>query len=1782
MKKRILSILLTLCMTLCLTPISVFAEEVGTEGSAAIQLGTDALSVLSKNVNTATAPTVYFGQNHENNPAAWRVIGYDGSGVTSSKGDITLLAAGAMGVIPFVDTILNNEYAPSNLKTAIDALAEKLTTEENPAVKKRTLTSGSYDGENTDCVAGGQVDNAVFWPLSAKEAIAVNNDLRALNPAHPNWVDSGWWLRSPGSDKYRLAVVRSEDSVQYSGFSVLIFNNYRTVRPAFNLNLNSVLFASAAVGGKPDGGLTEVSKYSGNEWKLTLLDSRRNFAVTEKTVSAAPDDTVTLNYKGATTGKNEYISVILADNNGAQYYGRVAQPTAKSGTVEIKIPSDIAPGDYTMKVFSEQYNGDCKTDLASAFADVTLTVESQPDEQFTLAPGGRYYFDLSAMNISGTVNSNLPDSTLHYVPFTYAGTVNAYKLTSEMATTEEYAQKNKYPHSLFIADYAVTHTVSWDDLNTAGLIFGKNYASGGVDYTLRAPSVGSDNRGSGDSERGTPQSNEWDRILDKDSGYIKNWNGIFSWGQDTTRYNSSLRAIRGYDSGRRWNDDDATDFLPLVGFRPVLEVLNPDTLSSDGLKVVTLDLGGGTLGGSSDAIQIIVKNGSDFTAPASDGMTRPDGNTGSYFMWRGSNGKLYAPGASVPADVTKLTAQFVLSEQFSLTPGGRYYFDLSAMNISGTVNSNLPDSTLHYVPFTYVGTVGAYSLKNEADKDTTPYEHSLFIANYNVTHTVSWNDLNTAGLLFGKDYASGGVDYTLRAPSVGSDHIGGGDIERGTPQSNEWDAVLDKNSGYIKNWNGIYSWGQDTTRYNSSHRAVRGYSSARFWLYLTATNSGPYVGFRPVLEILNPNTLSSDGLKVVTLDLGGGTLGNSSEDIQIIVKNGSEFTAPASDGLTRPDGDTDNYFMWLDGNGNSYEPSGSVPADVTELTVQWTAPTYAVTLNTNGGTINNGNVTGYTYGVGATLPAADDMTYTGHTFKGWYDNENLTGSPVTAIGGAETGNKEYWAKWEINQYTVTVKPENGKADIIITQDYGTPITAPTLTREGYTFKGWDKEIPKTMPAENITVKAQWEINQYTITFDTNGGSEIAPITQDYGTEITAPDNPTRKGYTFKGWDKKIPETMPAENITVKAQWEVNQYTITFDTNGGSEIAPITQDYGTEITAPDNPTRKGYTFKGWDKEIPETMPAENITVKAQWEINQYTITFDTNGGSEIAPITQDYGTEITAPDNPTRKGYTFKGWDKEIPETMPAENITVKAQWEINQYTITFDTNGGSEIAPITQDYGTEITAPDNPTRKGYTFKGWDKEIPETMPAENITVKAQWEINQYTITFDTNGGSEIAPITQDYGTEITAPDNPTRKGYTFKGWDKEIPKTMPAENITITARWKDTEKPTGEIIIGTNKWNEFLNELTFGIFFKDTQEVTINAVDNSGVVFVSYLVTDKELSEAELNSLVFRAYEEPFCIDPNGEYIVYVMLVDENINITYLRSDRITLDNIQPVISGIENGKTYCEAQTVTVDEKYVDTVTVNGTAVTLDADGGFVLPPTNGEQKIVVTDKAGNNAEMTVTVNNGHTFGEWVSDNNGKHTRKCTVDGCDAFETENCSGGNATCTEKAVCDVCGKAYGEFDGTNHEGGVQEWTTRTAFNHEQKWNCCGAVIVASEAHEWKDGVCRECGYVCLHNDADKDHICDYCKKTISEHVDKDKNHICDYCEKTISAHEDAPTEEIKKADTVTAKLPDDSKSPQTGDNSNLILWIALLIISGGVMKGVTVFGKSKKHSAKIKDK
>ena len=1288
MKKRLLSIVLILSMMMCLVPTSVFAEGEVPTGTAAIQFGTYAISVLSKNANSANAPTVYFGQNQENKPAAWRVIGYDGSGVASTQGNMTLLAAYNMGLSKFGES---NAYADSDLKTAIDALAGKLTAKETDAVEKRTLATGSYNGENTDCVegVGAAVSNAAFWPLSSKEANAVKEDLRIVDPEHPLWASSYWWLRSPGRVYDVAAYVTGYGSVDYTGWKV--YKEYG-VRPAFNLNLDSVLFASAAVGGKPDGGLQPVSQnYTGNEWKLTLYDSKRNnFSRTTWEVSTSTKGgTVEISYTDAKTGANEYISALIFDDvSNVIYYGRSNAPlTENDGTAQITIPAGFAEGTYTMSVFNEQYNGDCKTDLASGFADVKLTVEKQSDEQFTLAPGGRYYFDLSAMNIPGTVNSNLPDSTLHYVPFTYAGTVDAY------------------------------------------------------------------------------------------------------------------------------------------------------------------------------------------------------------------------------------------------------------------------------------------SVKNEADKDTTSYEHSLFIADYAMTHTVSWNELNEKSLIYGKDYAGGGVTYLLRAPSAGL-HYAYGQNAGGTPGNNEWDVILDKakqgnndnTNGYVKNWQDIYSWGQDKVASSSFDRSLRGYRSSRYWYIESATHADSTFGFRPVLEL--PTDLAADSLKTVELVLGRNMPGETYNRINIIVKNGESFKAPAAEGLPRPDGiSADALLWWKDEKGNYYKPG------------------------------------------------------------------------------------------------------------------------------------------------------------------------------------------------------------------------------------------------------------------------------------------------------------------------------------------------------------------------------------------------------DTVPAENITITAQWKINQYTITFDTAGGSEIAPITQDYGTAITAPANPTREGYAFNGWDKEIPQTMPAENITITAQWKDTEKPTGEISVGTNKWNTLLNNITFGLFFNETQTVTVDASDNSGdEVKIEYLLSAAELTEAELSGKSFTEYADAFSINPDNEYIIYVKLTDKSNNVAYISSQGIVLDGTSPVISGIDNGKTYCEAQTVTVIEKYIDTVTVNGKSVTLDENNQFVISPADGEQRIVVADKVGNMASVAVTVNDGHTaseddgdcttpvkciyhndvivipakqhdfsgewhkdenehwhscqnsgctiseaktahsgnddndcttpvacecgyvltaarsehtWGEWVSDGNGKHTHKCTADSCTAAETKDCGGGTATCHTKAVCDACHNEYGEYNADNHDGTL-EWV-QTATTHEKKWSCCKAVATAKENHSWENGICTECGYGCTHsggtatchtkavcdachneygeynannhdggtkvsgdikagctqkgytgdtyclgcekiltkgteiaasghsggNATCRDKAkCDVCGKSYGELNPKnhaDLKHInakaaatdaegnieywyCDGCNKYFS--DAAAAKEISKADTVIKKMQSYPKSPQTGYCTNLIqLWLALLFVGGGVVTGTTVIIKRR---------
>ena len=1366
-------------MLFCLVPTGVFAEGETATGSAAIQLGTDA---LSKNVNTATAPTVYFGQDHENNPGAWRVIDYDGNSAAGIAGNMTLLAANNMGLSKFG---ASNAYADSALKEAIDALADKLTAKETDAVEKRTLASGNYDEENTDGVAGPAVSNAVFWPLSSKEANAVNNDLRVVDPEHPGWASSYWWLRSPDED-YSTAFVAGRGEVRYYG-------GYSTskefgVRPAFDLNLDSVLFASAAVGGKPDGGLQPVSpNYTGNEWKLTLYDSKRNdFSRTTWEVSASTKGgTVEISYTDAKTGANEYISALIFDDVGnVIYYGRSnASLTEKDGTAQLTIPAGFAEGTYTLKVFNEQYNGDRKTDLASGFADVTLTVEKRVDEQFTLAPGGRYYFDLSAMDIPGTVNSNLPDSTLHYVPFTYAGTVDAYSMENETDTA-----KQPYEHSLFIADYNVKCSLQRETLAEMNLIYGQTYTASNVNYTLRAPSVGDHHRNEGEGSGLAPIDNEWDTIYQKSADYIKNWYKMRSFGQDIGTGNvEGMYLSRGGHFAAQatfW----ARPTLPErdIGFRPVLEL--PTDLAADSLKAVALIMAGYMPGEQQNWINIIVKKGESFKAPAAEGLPRPDSiSADAQLWWVDENSNFYKPGDTVPADVSALTALW--------------------------------------------GGFGLFLDRGDGEVEVTPDNYTD---------------------IFGDGTAS---------------------------------FVLPKGKNF---------------------------STLRDSVNLTG---------KDILEIYSTGRLERYGCVFPNLKL----------------KNADLTSVRLSEKYI---GKSNPLFITADGK-NTIESLNGISKSMNTLSI-----------------LGNGSLT---------------------------LNGALTLSQYTQYGGGSVtmtdGLTAYYLTVDSGSLTVTGDPQ---AITLRDQDLGYLEMGDGVRL----FTGSSAQDAAEAVIPQLSAEMQELYQRYLADDNTLTNEEFAALYNALRERFNA---------IFRQLSDKT-------YVRITGAWDV---TYQPGTNGSGNAVTDIKFYNDALTL------RGALF--------------------------------------------------------TRTGYTQVGW------------ATV---------------DGGEKVYAFGGGYTTNAA---------------------------LTLYPVWNTNKYTITFDTAGGSEIAPITQDYGTAITAPADPTREGYTFTGWDTEIPTTMPAENITLKARWKDIEKPTGEIIIGTNKWREFLNKLTFGLFFKDTQEVTINAFDNSGTVFVSYLVTNRDLSETELGSLVYRAYDEPFLIEPNGEYIVYAMLVDESLNITYLRSDRITLDNIRPVIGGIENGKTYCEAQTVTIDEKYIDTVTVNGTKVTLDENGGFTLSPADGEQKIIVTDKAGNTAEMTVTVNGGHTFGEWTSIGDGTHSRECTVDGCKGVETMACSGGKATCTEKAVCEYCGKAYGKTDLNNHTDLKHidaKAATEDAEGNIEYWYCGGCDKYYSD----KDGI-----------------------------------------------------NEIKKADTVTAKLPGDPKSPRTGNASDLALWISLLFVSGGVTGVTAGLRKKKKHKA-----
>ena len=978
-----------------------------------------------------------------------------------------------------------------------------------------------------------------------------------------------------------------------------------------------------------------------------------------------------------------------------------------------------------------------------ALAAPMLLANDSPDEQFSLKPGDTYYFDLSGASIPGTVNSTLDggtqtDGTLHYVPFTYVGTVDSYSLDSAADT-----DTTSYEHSLFIANYNVTHFVSWDALEQQGLIFGKTFSSGSIDYTMRAPSAGTAYNGPYGGS-GIPANNEWDTILkksgqdsnDNTTGYIKNWWPMSSWGQDTWSNATQSRTFRGYTSAHFCYGHPATDSIEDLGFRPVLEL--PTDLAADSLKVVELSTKGYMPGETYNCINIIVKKGESFKAPAAEGLPRPDGDTGSYFMWLGSDGKFYAPGANVPADVTKLTAQFALSEQFSLTPGGRYYFDLSAMNIPGTANSNLPDSTLHYVPFTYVGTVDAYSLKNEADTDTTSYEHSLFIADYAMTHTVSWDSLNIQGLIFGKEYTSDGIDYTLRAPSVGSYWTVNGKDECGTPTNNEWDTILDKanqTGGYIKNWMDFMSWGQDSSARFRTFRASRGRAFARFWGSWSSTQSDDTNGFRPVLEL--PTGLAADSLKVVKLRTGEFMPGEQQNWINIIVKNGESFTAPSAEGLPLSDGiSADTPMWWVDESLNFYKPGDTVPADVSTLSAFYSG--FGLFLDRGNGEVEvtPDNYTDiFSDGMASfVLPKGRSLTELG-------ESVNLTSKDILEI--FSTGKIEKYGSVFPN-----LKLKNADlTSVRLSEKYIGNESPLFITSDGKNTIGSLNGIIESNNTLSVLGNGSLTLNS---------ALTLGQYTQYGGSSVTMTDGLT--AYNLSIDSGSLTVTGDPQAITLRDQAIGDLYmgdAVRLFT--GSSAQDATETVIPQLSAEMQELYKRYLADD------NTLTHEEISALNNALREQFNAIFQQLSGKTYVRITG--------------------AWDVTYqPGTDGSGNAVTDIKFYNDALTLRgalFTRTGHTQVGWATVDGGEKIYGLD----AVYTQN------------EALTLYPVWNANKYTITFDTAGGSEIASITQDYGTRITAPANPTREGYTFLGWDKEIPETMPAENITITAQWK--EKPTSE-------------------------------------------------------------------------------------------------------------------------------------------------------------------------------------------------------------------------------------------------------------------------------------------------------------------------------------------------------------------------------------------------
>ena len=345
-------------------------------------------------------------------------------------------------------------------------------------------------------------------------------------------------------------------------------------------------------------------------------------------------------------------------------------------------------------------------------------------------------------------------------------------------------------------------------------------------------------------------------------------------------------------------------------------------------------------------------------------------------------------------------------------------------------------------------------------------------------------------------------------------------------------------------------------------------------------------------------------------------------------------------------------------------------------------------------------------------------------------------------------------------------------EVYKTEDYeqGESIEPDMPEREGYTFSGWSN-LPESMPAENVTVTGTFTVNQYWVTYEVDGKTYTSEKL-DYGSAITPPTMQEKEGCDFV-WED-YPENVPASDITIKGRYVPRTYILTYILDG-EEYKTIEVTYGSDIQPEEIEEREGYTFSGWEG-LPNTMPAGNVTVTGVFTVNRYMLTYILNG--EVYKTEEvEYGSSII-PEMPEMEGYIFSGWEG-LPDTMPASDVTVTATFVANSFTLTYLIDG-EEYKTYTLTFGADITPENAPEREGYTFSGWDG-LPGTMPAGNVTVTGHYTVNEYWVTYMVDG----KPYTSEkvaYGSVIVPPEVPEKEGFEFE-WSY-IPDTMPAKDIMV--------------------------------------------------------------------------------------------------------------------------------------------------------------------------------------------------------------------------------------------------------------------------------------------------------------------------------------------------------------------------------------------------------------